>query len=1169
EQRGNDQDRDRALLLREQVAWTWLDSEPPSPAKALQVLDEAIRLAAKDRMRDREGRLCETAAHAASPEATAAAEQRQRTLVYLARAEECYQKTKNTEGLARVRRHLAQERRLLAYAQQQHGNRADAETALRAALAEFERSGDRAEAQEAADQLALLLYEQRRWLEAAALWQRYADWLATPEAAVAAAETVANLPRPSAETKRNLAPGPRRAVTLSLLASCYTAAGEADKALAVRQKEAELRAELSDTAGAAAAWQQLALDASVAGRRPLFDKALKFLVDHASDGGSKAMVAALRILPDVLGSDLEAARRAKDELAKELAVLSVGVAELPVERRQGFVQAWAMLGSLQARLGEPGPGLASLEKAAEWSGAAGKAAMLSKIGHLCRLLGRLQQALDAQQKVLELADEAAMYVKPAYLLTTLVDVFEVYQALGNASGAQTVLRRALEVAQQVEAQPQKQADDRKILADFQAMLALRAAMAGQHEQAVQLAQRAQAVYPVGFHDENTATAAMALALARTMVFLQRATEVLRAYTRDPGAPNAAELLAKVERDRSQHRAELLDAVKGAQDEAAMTPLALGVSALQGLAEHDKAQHQELVRILMRARGTALAAGRVSDIPTLSWLVGRSAEAIGDRDRAIAAYRRAIEDEEVVRASLASDIHKAALGESRDQVYASLERLYAQGGQAAEALEVSEQRRARALLDVLATGQLRGRLRNNASSRELQQLAERMQALAAQDQSLDLQLGGAQVARLDAASGRRQVLDTPQSRVRLPALGRESEVQALWRQLAEARRRAAGSSAELTSLVTAPTVRVDELRGMAKQRDAYLLEWSAHDDALWVYVVSPAGRVDGRKVALSAKDMEAKVRALRGALGAAVDRDVGRGAEALGTPEVATGDPAELLAELYRTLVAPVDDLLPHDGKTPVIVAPHRSLLLLPLAALTDSKGRGWGESTALAVVPSLGVLRYTAPKHAAAALGGALVVGNPHMPLWQGRALPQLLGAEREATAVAKSLPGPGVELLTGGKATETRVRKSMQGKRILHLATHGVARDDQPGESFVALAAGDGNDGFLTVGEVLDLPLRADLVVLSACQTGLGKVSGDGVLGLGRAFLYAGTPRVVVSLWSVPDEPTSILMDSFYRGLRAGLAPAEALRAAQAATRAKFPAPTAWAGFELVGEPR
>jgi CHAT domain-containing protein len=159
------------------------------------------------------------------------------------------------------------------------------------------------------------------------------------------------------------------------------------------------------------------------------------------------------------------------------------------------------------------------------------------------------------------------------------------------------------------------------------------------------------------------------------------------------------------------------------------------------------------------------------------------------------------------------------------------------------------------------------------------------------------------------------------------------------------------------------------------------------------------------------------------------------------------------------------------------------------------------------------------------------------------------------------------VSLMTGAKATETRVRESLSAKRWLHFATHGVARDDQPGQSFVALAADGKADGQLSVGEVLELRLQADLVVLSACQTGLGKLSGDGVLGLGRAFLYAGTPRVVVSLWSVPDEPTALLMERFYTGLVKGLAPAEALRQAQRATRQRFADPAAWAAFVLVGE--
>ena len=154
-------------------------------------------------------------------------------------------------------------------------------------------------------------------------------------------------------------------------------------------------------------------------------------------------------------------------------------------------------------------------------------------------------------------------------------------------------------------------------------------------------------------------------------------------------------------------------------------------------------------------------------------------------------------------------------------------------------------------------------------------------------------------------------------------------------------------------------------------------------------------------------------------------------------------------------------------------------------------------------------------------------------------------------------------------QASEAAVSRAAAQARVVHLATHGVVVDGSPLQSFVALAPADGQDGLLTVRDVLGWKLRGHLVVLSACQTGLGKVSGDGVLGLGRAFLYAGAPSVAVSLWSVDDDATAALMREFYTAWLGGQSKAAALRHAQLAARAQFGDPARWAAFALWGEGR
>ena len=146
---------------------------------------------------------------------------------------------------------------------------------------------------------------------------------------------------------------------------------------------------------------------------------------------------------------------------------------------------------------------------------------------------------------------------------------------------------------------------------------------------------------------------------------------------------------------------------------------------------------------------------------------------------------------------------------------------------------------------------------------------------------------------------------------------------------------------------------------------------------------------------------------------------------------------------------------------------------------------------------------------------------------------------------------------------------------RIIHLATHGLLNSTNPELSGVVLSLfdeqGDSQNGFLRLHDVFNLNLPAELVVLSACQTGLGQeVKGEGLVGLTRGFMYAGSPRVLVSLWNVSDAATAEMMKRFYRlMLEEGLSATAALRAAQLEMQqeTQWKAPYYWAAFTLQGE--
>ncbi|MGQ0703981.1 MAG: tetratricopeptide repeat protein [Gemmatimonadales bacterium] len=191
--------------------------------------------------------------------------------------------------------------------------------------------------------------------------------------------------------------------------------------------------------------------------------------------------------------------------------------------------------------------------------------------------------------------------------------------------------------------------------------------------------------------------------------------------------------------------------------------------------------------------------------------------------------------------------------------------------------------------------------------------------------------------------------------------------------------------------------------------------------------------------------------------------------------------------------------------------------------------------------------------------------------------LPRLIGSRREAAAILALVPAAQRMQAVDFKANRSAATDpGLARYRIIHFATHGLLNSVDPELSGIVLSlvdeSGRPQDGFLRLHEIFNLKLPAELVVLSACQTGLGQeIQGEGLVGLTRGFMYAGTPRVVASLWKVDDKATAELMKHFDQGMLGPrkLRPAEALRAAQLAVtgQKRWNSPYYWAGFVLQGE--
>jgi CHAT domain-containing protein len=253
----------------------------------------------------------------------------------------------------------------------------------------------------------------------------------------------------------------------------------------------------------------------------------------------------------------------------------------------------------------------------------------------------------------------------------------------------------------------------------------------------------------------------------------------------------------------------------------------------------------------------------------------------------------------------------------------------------------------------------------------------------------------------------------------------------------------------------------------------------------------------------------------------------------------------LSQELYKLLLQPA---LPHIHGKELIIVPHDVLHYLPFQALVGSDGRYLIEKYPIYYLSSASLMQFTQEKGKAkgelttilAQGGKVMALGNPDL----GDPQMNLKFAEIEAKEIKNVYPQSSIYLEK--EATEEKAKTLSPLNDMIHFASHAELNDNDPLASAILLAKSDKEDGRLEVREIFGIDLRASLIVLSACETGLGKLSsGDELVGLTRAFIYAGTPSVVASLWNVEDSSTAALMASFYKNLKT-MTKVEALRQAQ-----------------------
>lgn len=556
----------------------------------------------------------------------------------------------------------------------------------------------------------------------------------------------------------------------------------------------------------------------------------------------------------------------------------------------------------------------------------------------------------------------------------------------------------------------------------------------------------------------------------------------------------------------------------------------------------------------RARELADAIGNIESQWDCFTGLGKACMKLGESEEAEKHLLQAVALADRERKQYTRDTFKTANLTLREDCFRDLVSLLVKDRRNDLALEIAERGRARAFLDMLE-----GRGQNSLGKVALvsEDLNDDTGGSPSKDAARPLQIAmaGSSLQR-DGQSGFRSVSVVP----RTSSLVEASAI----------------------SPVNARPASMTELRSLVRASGAYVIEYLTLPDGVIIWVLNDQGDVVATQTSsISSRDLKELIRDTYTSIVSAP-----REMSALHKLEAHR---QEGLRKLYDILIKPVESVLPARAETEVTIVPHGPLFLVPFQALVSGKNRYLVEDHTLNFLPAISVLRATSAidKEVADGPSNLLAIGNPITEA--NKFLGALPHAEKEAKKVASMFES--ADILLGAEATRDRFKQLAPGRSYLHLATHGLINPDAPMESSVVMAPGAGDDGLLSVKDILGLPpLSARLIVLSACQTGKGAITGDGVIGLSRAFIIAGTPSVMVSQWNVDDVMTEYQMGLFYKALLTGSSKSAALREAQLKTlefmeddgndeeevaeagkkageiRAN---PRYWAAFQLIGEYR
>ena len=752
------------------------------------------------------------------------------------------------------------------------------------------------------------------------------------------------------------------------------------------------------------------------------------------------------------------------------------------------------LGMMTIRLGDPAGAIPLLQEARRLYTAAeygtGQQNMLAQLATAYHLLGEPQQALAALDTATRMARDLGLRQEEASNLRLFA---ELYQSLGDHARALSYFDRA---------------------ARSSGELALRQELGIVHRS------KARSQWQLGDAGGARTSGARALEAHRAQrALFEELTDLL--------------LLAELDDDSAtvngeRRLAEARSVVARLDAPAARAELALSEARL---ADRRGDAARTIAALDRAARDLALT--RLGDAWEPHALRARALARLGRLDSAASEGRLAVALAQRTRTRIGAGPLRSAFVAERTAIYGDLVVVLLRAGRTAEAFEVADAARGRALLEHIASVRTDVRAgRERFGESEL--LLRRIDALRAM-----LTESGR-----TPAQERRPTDEERSDRLARELARAESEYQALetvavrehWRE---------------SALLGTRPARLDDVRAALAAHEA-LVQFTVLPDRVVSFVVTAAG-IRSFETAVDESDLSARVRVAR---------------EVIGSRSTSAETSDAILGALYELTIRPAAHAGVLEGVTRLVIVPHRALVYLPFAALVDrTTGERLVDRYALLHQTSAAALTAVRSRDGAAKTRRQLAVFVPQ---------PARLPASREEGEAIERSVGP-ARIFSGAAATEGGLRNALASARVVHVASHASLNATNPLFSYVALAPAGGrgraDDGRLELNEVFGLPIAASLVFLSGCETGLGPAwaneftRGEDYSTLGQTFLLAGAGSVVSTLWRIDDAGAAFLASAFYRHLEQ-LPPAEALAAAQRDTRkdARFRSPYYWAAYQVSG---